>query len=111
MPSRDDERSITGRLLLGARVRELRTEQGLRLSELAARAGMSQAYLSEVERGRQFLTLPGLDAVARALDIAAADLLDGVYPWGSDERPREQVTPAPDGRAASIRVRRQAADE
>lgn len=104
MPNRDEERLAIGRLLLGARVRELRVGFGLQIGELAERAGISLAYLSDVERGRKLPTLPLLDALAGGLGTTAAALLDGLYPWGSDVPPAEPVSPPPDGRAGrSIR--------
>jgi predicted transcriptional regulator len=45
-PRRPLLREVYGRLLRG-----LRTRQGRTLAEVSARAGVSLAYLSEVERG------------------------------------------------------------
>jgi transcriptional regulator with XRE-family HTH domain len=107
MPAPDDARLTTGRLLLGARLRERRTRAGLQLAELAERAGMSQAYLSDLERGRKLPTLPALDALAVALRTTAATLLRGVYPWGTAEPPDQAPAAPPDGRAGrKIRHRR-----
>jgi transcriptional regulator with XRE-family HTH domain len=99
MPAADETRLATGRLLLGARLRARRTRAGLQLAELAERAGVSQAYLSDMERGRKLPTLPALDAVATALGTSAAALLRGVYPWGSAEPPAQPPSSPPDGRA------------
>ena len=89
----------TGRLLLAARLRERRTRAGLQLAELAEKAGISQAMLSDFERGRRLPTLPALDALAVALGTSAAALLRGVYPWGSTQAPPEPPSSPPDGRA------------
>ena len=99
MPAADESRLATGRLLLGARLRERRTRAGFQLAELADRAGISQTYLSEMEHGRKLPTLQGLDALAAALETTAAELLDDVYPWGSGEPPAEPPSAPPDGRA------------
>lgn len=52
----------------GDRLRELRRERGLRLGDVATRAGLSVPDLSQIERGRRS---PSLDA-----------LLQGVEPRG-----------------------------
>lgn len=97
MPA-DETRLAIGRLLLGARLRTLRSKSGLQLAELAERAGITQAYLSDVERGRKLPTLVTLDALAAALGASPAKLLRGVYPWGTDRPPAEPPTAPPDGR-------------
>ena len=99
MPAADENRLATGRLLLGARVRALRTDAGMQLAELAERAGLTKAYLSDVERGRKLPTLPTLDALAAGLDTSPAKLFRGIYPWGTDQPPSEPPTAPPDGRA------------
>ena len=99
MPAADESRLATGRLLLGARVRTLRTHAGLQLADLAERAGMSLTFLSEMERGRKLPSLLTLDTVAAALGMTAAELLVGVYPWGSTQPPAEAPSAPPDGRA------------
>ena len=111
MPAADDTRMTTGRLLLGARLRSRRLRARLQLAELAERAGLSQAYLSDLERGNRLPTLPILDALANALGTTAAGLLRGVYPWGSTEMPEEPPAAPPDGRAGrKIKHRRTATD-
>jgi len=99
MPDADESRLATGRLLLGARLRERRTRAGLQLADLAQRAGISEAHLSDLERGRKLPSLPTLDALATGLGTSATALLRGVYPWGSDQPPTEPPTAPPDGRA------------
>jgi transcriptional regulator with XRE-family HTH domain len=106
MPAADETRLATGRLLLGARLRERRTRAGLQLADLAERAGVSQAYLSDMERGRKLPTLQALDALAAALGTSAAALLRGVYPWGSNKPPAEPPSSLPDGRAGRKILRR-----
>ena len=65
MPAADETRLVTGRLLLGARLRERRTGARLQLAELAERTGMTQAYLSDIERGHRLPTLRALDEPRR----------------------------------------------
>lgn len=61
---------------LGVRLRELRTQRGERLADVAARAGISLAYLSDIERGRVAEPSLGvLRRLSRALDVPLGDLL------------------------------------
>lgn len=58
----------------GTRLREARKAKGLAQLTVASRAGVSQPYLSQVERG---LKRPGgdrLEALAAAVGVGAADL-------------------------------------
>lgn len=63
---------------LGARIRRLRTEQGLSLSQLARLSGVSKGYLSQVERSPHARpSAATFFAVARALGTSVADLFEG----------------------------------
>lgn len=63
------------RRLIGDALRRLRLEQGRSLRELARAAGVSLAYLSEVERGRKEPSSEVLRAICAALGITLLDLL------------------------------------
>jgi transcriptional regulator with XRE-family HTH domain len=60
---------------LGALLRAERLARGLSLRELAARTGVSNAYLSELERGRHEPSLSILRAIASALDAPLGPML------------------------------------
>jgi transcriptional regulator with XRE-family HTH domain len=60
---------------LGDALRRRRQAQGRTLREVAAAAGVSLTYLSEVERGRKEASSEVLEAVCSALDLVLADLL------------------------------------
>ena len=60
---------------VGARLRERRTERSLTLREVAARAEISAAHLSEIEKGRSHASLPVLLRIGKALDLRLAQLL------------------------------------
>ena len=60
--------------LLGERLRTLRLEQGQKLADTAARAGISPQYLSEMERGRKDASSEMIAAVAGALDTSLFEL-------------------------------------
>ena len=55
-------------------MRERRRERGEKLTETAARAGISPQYLSELERGLKDASSEVLAAVAGALEITLVDL-------------------------------------
>lgn len=62
---------------LGARIRELRAELLLTQRELADRAGVSVDLIRKLEHGtRQTASIASLQAIARALDVDIAQLLD-----------------------------------
>jgi transcriptional regulator with XRE-family HTH domain len=75
------------RTAVGGVLREWRTAQGLRLSDVAERAGVSVQYLSEVERGRKEPSSDVLGAVTEALGSSLAELALGVAD-GLREAPR-----------------------
>ena len=71
---------------LGALLRAERLAKGLSLRELAARTSVSNAYLSEIERGRHEPSFSVLRAIASALDtplwpmLVLAGVLDEAEP-------------------------------
>lgn len=67
-----------GRITLGTRIRQLRTEQSLSQEELADRAGLHRTYIGAVERGERNVSLDNILAIAKALKITASELLRGV---------------------------------
>ncbi|WP_067132659.1 helix-turn-helix domain-containing protein [Microtetraspora malaysiensis] len=60
---------------VGRRVRRLRAERGLSLSELALRAGVGKATLSGLEAGTRNPTVETLYAITAQLDVPLAALL------------------------------------
>ena len=60
---------------VGARVRALRAERGMSLSELARRAGVGKATLSGLEAGTRNPTLETLYAVTTALELPLTALV------------------------------------
>lgn len=69
---------------LGSRIRRLRVECGVSLSELARRAGIGKATLSGLETGSRNPTVETLLAVAAQLGVPLAALL--AEPLSSGER-------------------------
>lgn len=75
-PSREPE--PLWREVLGRRLRATRLHRGARLVDVAARAGVSPQYLSEIERGRKEPSSEMIAAVCGALNIELGRLLGGI---------------------------------
>lgn len=63
---------------LGRRLRDTRRRHGARLVDVAARAGVSPQYLSEIERGRKEPSSEMIAAVCGALDVDLGRLLGAI---------------------------------
>lgn len=57
------------RLILGLKLKQLRTEKNLSLVELAEKSGLSVSYLNEIEKGKKYPKGNKISALANALDI------------------------------------------
>lgn len=67
--------AMVDRLLAGeSALRVWREHRGLSASELAGRAGLSQAYVSQLETGKRDGSVAALGALARALGVDIGDL-------------------------------------
>lgn len=60
---------------IGKRVRLNRKAARLTQAQLADAVGLARVSVSNLERGRQAVSLTNLDAIARALDLHLRDLL------------------------------------
>ncbi|UVE96496.1 helix-turn-helix domain-containing protein [Dietzia sp. B32] len=67
---------------LGARIRHHRRQLGLTLVEVADQAGISQPFLSQIERGKAAPSMSTLEGLAHALGTTQAHLLDAVTAGG-----------------------------
>jgi XRE family aerobic/anaerobic benzoate catabolism transcriptional regulator len=65
-------------ILLGLRIRELRTAKGWRQIDLAEEAGINENYISDLEIGKKEICLRTMQAIADAFDLTLAELLQGV---------------------------------
>ena len=61
---------------VGERLRELRLFRRCTLRTIAERAGVSESFLSQVERGRSSASIASLRRIADALGVTMADLFD-----------------------------------
>lgn len=64
------------REIVGRNIRTCRTSAGLTLEELAEKADLSWPYLSEIERGRENISLDKLAGLAKALNVTLAKLVE-----------------------------------
>lgn len=64
------------REIVGNNIRTCRTNAGLTLEKLAEKADLSWPYLSEVERGRENISLDKLASLAGALDVQLSKLVE-----------------------------------
>jgi transcriptional regulator with XRE-family HTH domain len=69
-------------LQLGPRIRSLRQARQVTLRELAERAGVTESFLSQVEREVTSPSIASVQRIARALDLGIADLFVDDVPLG-----------------------------
>jgi transcriptional regulator with XRE-family HTH domain len=60
---------------LGRRIRALRTRKGMTLKRVAAEAGCSDVFLSQVERSLASPSIASLKKIANALEVSIIDLI------------------------------------
>jgi transcriptional regulator with XRE-family HTH domain len=65
------------RLELGTRLRSLRTERGLSLSQLEAATSISSSFLSLVESGKSDITISRLLRLSDFFDVDLGELVEG----------------------------------
>ena len=66
------------RVIVGKNIRACRTNAGLTLEQLAEKANLSWPYLSEIERGRENISLDKLILLAQALNVKLTRLVEDV---------------------------------
>jgi transcriptional regulator with XRE-family HTH domain len=73
------------------RLRELRTERGLTLQDVAERASIDTSTLSRLEAGKRRLALDHIPALASALGVSADELLHSSPPQDPRVRSRPRT--------------------
>ena len=63
------------REVLARNLRRLRGERGLSQEVLADLAGLHRTYVGSIERGERNVSIDNIERLAKALQIAAADLI------------------------------------
>jgi transcriptional regulator with XRE-family HTH domain len=81
MTGRDAQMPAT-ELQLGPRIRSLRQARRVTLRELAERAGVTESFLSQVEREVTSPSIASVQRIARALELGIADLFADEPPIG-----------------------------
>jgi len=77
----------------GKRIKEIRREKGLSLSELARRAGVSKSLISQIERGITNPSVETIRAIAAALgEPVFSFFLEGHEPLTAIVRKNERLT-------------------
>lgn len=97
----DDEAALNA--LVGATVRSLREKSGLSMRELARRSGVSQPFLSQIERGVSAPSMVTTYRLAEALEVLPGALLP------APSATRVSVMRAGDGRSIPVANRTDAA--
>jgi transcriptional regulator with XRE-family HTH domain len=77
-------------LQLGPRIRSLRQARRVTLRELAERAGVTESFLSQVEREVTSPSIASVQRIARALDLGIAELFVEDAPLGRVVRQAER---------------------
>lgn len=61
--------------ILGATIREHRTQAGLSQEKLAEKSDLHPVYIGKIERGEQWISLHALLRIATALRVRACELI------------------------------------
>jgi transcriptional regulator with XRE-family HTH domain len=62
--------------IIGRVIRRERQDRQLTIKELGEKAGLSEIYVGEIERGQKYPSAKVLESIAGALDLDLADLLE-----------------------------------
>jgi transcriptional regulator with XRE-family HTH domain len=62
--------------IIGKVIRQERQQRQLTIKELGEKAGLSEIYVGEIERGQKYPSAKVLESIARALDLDLAELLE-----------------------------------
>jgi transcriptional regulator with XRE-family HTH domain len=65
-------------LRFGQQVRERRSALGLSQEAFADKCKLDRTYISGIERGKRNVALRNIEAIAKALGITVAELMQGV---------------------------------
>jgi transcriptional regulator with XRE-family HTH domain len=77
--------------IMGRVIRRERQDRQLTMKELGEKAGLSEIYIGEIERGQKYPSSKVLESLAQALDLDIADLLQLVAEEIRFERQPQQV--------------------
>ena len=77
--------------IIGKVIRRERQDRWLTIKELGDKAGLSEIYVGEIERGQKYPSSNVLESLARALELDMADLLELMAEQIRFERQPEMV--------------------
>ena len=66
---------------IGGTLRDLRTSQGMTLRELSRKAHVGYGHISDIERGRKYVSGELLEALAFGLDLSTTDFIGELYEY------------------------------
>lgn len=90
-------------MTIGHRLRELRTQQGRTLADVAGRSGCSRSMLSKVETDHAAPSLTTLLAIAKALGVEPGALMCGDASGGTVFEPAGQTAEVPTAKGHRFR--------
>ena len=65
-------------IILGQRIRNYRTKQGLSQEKLAELSGCHPTYIGQIERGEKNATIESIERIAIALDLPLSKLFEKI---------------------------------
>ena len=77
-------------VIVGKRVKAMRTQKGISQSELAHRVGISQAHMSNIENGHSHITLENLFALHDILGVSMASFFVDIDNDEKQDLPEEK---------------------
>jgi len=88
----DEQKSSDLQEIIGRVVRRERQDLRLTIKELGDKAGLSEIYVGEIERGQKYPSSKVLESLARALDLDLAEFLELVAEEIRSEREPRMTT-------------------
>src|SRR5947209_5378007 len=98
--------------IMGRVIRRERQERQMTIKELGEKAGLSEIYVGEIERGQKYPSAKVLESIAEALGLDIAELLEMVAEEIRHEREPQTVNaigftlPATPGQPKRVTVKR-----
>ncbi|HZS78359.1 MAG TPA: helix-turn-helix transcriptional regulator [Ktedonobacteraceae bacterium] len=98
--------------ILGRVIRRERQDRQMTIKELGEKAGLSEIYVGEIERGQKYPSSKVLESIAQALELDVADLLELIAEEIRSERMPQSVNaigfvlPATPGQPHRITVKK-----
>lgn len=72
----EEEKTLDLQEIIGRVVRRERQDRRLTIKDLGEKAGLSEIYVGEIERGQKYPSSKVLEAIARALELDMAEFLE-----------------------------------